>query len=530
MSPANNKMYQRIHSLIQHLNEHLYEKEEIVRLVILSALAGESIFLLGPPGTAKSMIARRLKFAFSEAKTFEYLMGKFSTPDEVFGPVSISKLKDEDKYERMIEHYLPGAQIVFLDEIWKASPPIQNALLTVLNEKVYRNGEQEIPVDIRALISASNELPLRGEGLEALWDRFLIRLVVGNIKAEIAFEKMLLLPGKMGHQDPVPTELKITHEEYAQWQKVISEITVPPHVIGLVNQLRSTINKRNATAEDMDIMYVSDRRWRKIVQLMRAAAFLNGRKEVQVIDAFLIHHCIWDRTEQIDESEALVLGAISQYGYQKLLNLTPIINEMNGLRDEIERETQEIQMQTVTQLTEYKDEVETIFYQISGFWGDNHAYIRAQDLDKLEESEAFYVPIFERNGQVFRVFQNYGFLRTDHYEIAKPNKSQIYPLETQDIEKEVVVKKRPSDMLTRIWDGQIQLLLNKCDEGLRKLEAQKEADEDWLKQHLFVHSTLGQHVTESLGRTMDEILNLKLEIQKTQHLYESIEAGEPRVG
>lgn len=108
-------------------------------------------------------------------------MNRFSTPDEIFGPVSISQLKDQDKYERIVNNYLPSATVVFLDEIWKAGPSIQNALLTVLNEKLYRNGEQEIKVPMKALISASNELPNKGEGLEALWDRFLVRLIVDSV-------------------------------------------------------------------------------------------------------------------------------------------------------------------------------------------------------------------------------------------------------------------------------------------------------------------------------------------------------------
>ena len=130
---------EHITELLTCISEGVYEKEHILALSLLCSVASESLFMLGPPGTAKSMVARRIKEVFAENNSFEYLMSRFSTPDEIFGPVSISKLKNEDVYERCVDGFLPTASVVFLDEIWKAGPAIQNALLTVINERIYQN-------------------------------------------------------------------------------------------------------------------------------------------------------------------------------------------------------------------------------------------------------------------------------------------------------------------------------------------------------------------------------------------------------
>ena len=204
-----------IKSLLKIISEGIYEKQHILAMSLLCALAGESIFLLGPPGTAKSLVARRLKLIFREGKSFEYLMSRFSTPDEIFGPVSISLLKNEDKYERVVDGFLPTADVVFLDEIWKAGPSIQNALLTAINEKIFQNGRNIIRLPMKALIAASNELPAEDEGLEALWDRFLVRMVSNCIKSESTFFKMI--KQKPLNTIEVPFDLQLTEETYNEW-------------------------------------------------------------------------------------------------------------------------------------------------------------------------------------------------------------------------------------------------------------------------------------------------------------------------
>ncbi|MEO0472707.1 MAG: AAA family ATPase [Bacteroidota bacterium] len=513
----------RIEQIIAGLNKDLFEKDKAIRMALLSALAGESLFLLGPPGVAKSMIARRLKYAFSEAKSFEYLMGKFSTPDEVFGPVSIRKLKDEDKYERLTDKYLPGANIVFLDEIWKASPPIQNALLTVLNEKIYRNGEQEFHVDIRGLISASNELPLKNEGLEALWDRFLIRLVVKNIESEALFNKMLMLPSAYKKEEYVAETHRFDREEYDRCEAGIDDVGLPSHILGLLNHLRRSVRERNATAEPEDQMYISDRRWRKMSRLLRTSAFLNGRTEVDLMDCFLMADCMWDQLHQLEEAQALVLGSIASYGYRKLVNIQPITAEMDALREEIERETRIVSFETVPVRKVYKDETGNGFHRVEAFFGDSPAFIRVGDANRLEEEGSIYVPIFEQTGSSFRPFQTYQVSLESEFVLK--DKGRSLTIESGDEQREVVTPRLPSPETVKIWDSQIQLLMEMVEKGLKVIEDRRSADEQHLTTNLFVSREKAAHVMDSLETAKNELLNIKLDIEKTRHQYESIEAG-----
>ena len=298
---------QQVFELLQAMSRGAYEREEAISLALLSALAGESIFLLGLPGVGKSMIARRLKLAFKESKSFEYLMSRFSTPDEIFGPVSITKLKDEDTYERVVEGYLPTADIVFLDEIWKAGPAIQNSLLTALNERIFRNGNHDIHLPLKAIISASNELPAEGEGLEALWDRFLVRYIVEPISQQQAFLNLLT---KREEPCVVDEQLAFSDEEAMEIKRQADAIALPQVIGDIICDIRAVLADQKKAAELMpassSIPYVSDRRWRKIVGILRMSALLNGRQEINPSDCLLLEHLLWDNDEQMTAVRKLV--------------------------------------------------------------------------------------------------------------------------------------------------------------------------------------------------------------------------------
>ena len=333
-------MLERFKQLLGEMNRGIYEKETELSLSLLAALAGESIILLGPPGVAKSMVARQLKTAFREAQSFEYLMSRFSTPDEIFGPVSIQKLKTSDTYERAVEGYLPTADVVFLDEIWKAGPAIQNTLLTVINEKIFRNGNREMHLPLKLLVAASNELPAKGEGLEALWDRFVIRIESRPIKLEKNFRAMLLeshadfsgSTGVLGHADFADnadfSDLKITAEEYAEWAEKICKIGVKEEVLDAISAIRKSLRAVNVDeAAERRNIYVSDRRWKNIVRLLRTSAFMQDREEVDICDLLPIYHCLWQEPEERDAIRNIVIRALFSPFADKLVEMKNALAE-----------------------------------------------------------------------------------------------------------------------------------------------------------------------------------------------------------
>ncbi len=333
-------MLERFKQLLGEMNRGIYEKETEISLSLLAALAGESIILLGPPGVAKSMVARQLKTAFRDAQSFEYLMSRFSTPDEIFGPVSIQKLKTSDTYERAVEGYLPTADVVFLDEIWKAGPAIQNTLLTVINEKIFRNGNREMHLPLKLLVAASNELPAKGEGLEALWDRFVIRIESRPIKLEKNFRAMLLeshadfsgSTGILGHADFADnadfSDLKITAEEYAEWAEKICKIGVKEEVLDAISAIRKSLRAVNVDeAAERRNIYVSDRRWKNIVRLLRTSAFMQDREEVDICDLLPIYHCLWQEPEERDAIRNIVIRALFSPFADKLVEMKNALAE-----------------------------------------------------------------------------------------------------------------------------------------------------------------------------------------------------------
>jgi MoxR-like ATPase len=282
-------------SIIAPLKKRFVGREEVIDLIALALIAGEHLFLYGPPGTAKSALIRA--FANSvDARYFEYLLTRFSEPNELFGPIDLVKLR-EGTVRTVTTGMLPEAEFVFLDELFNANSAILNNLLTVLNERIYRRGAETHRLPVLSLFSASNHLP-EDEALAALFDRFLLRCRVEPLPRE-SMPRLLQAGWELERGQPqnnVPEAHAVTADDLRKLSRAIFEIE-----LSRVSELYTDLVFK---IRDLGIA-LSDRRAVKVLKLVSASAVLCGRKTAQGSDLWVFRY-VWDRDEQIGPLEALI--------------------------------------------------------------------------------------------------------------------------------------------------------------------------------------------------------------------------------
>jgi MoxR-like ATPase len=268
--------YEKVKKIRDELRQMFLERGDLIDGALAALLSSNHLLIIGPPGTAKSMLADELCRRIEGADYFQWLLTRFTTPEEVFGAVSLKALEQDD-YRRVTTRKLPEAHIAFLDEIFKANSSILNAILTLINERLFHNGKAITRVPLLTLFGASNELP-EEEELTALYDRFLLRFVVNYISEDFRFLRML-------ESQAQPERTILTLAELTELQQAARALPIPSHVYRGIADIRRELTKKNIQA--------SDRRYRQSLALLQAHAFLEGASEVQEKDLFFLEHVLW---------------------------------------------------------------------------------------------------------------------------------------------------------------------------------------------------------------------------------------------
>jgi len=264
-----------LRTIREELQQLFLERTALIDGALIALLAAQHMLVIGPPGTAKSMLADEICRRLTGARYFQWLLTRFTTPEELFGAVSLKALEQDD-YRRLTTHKLPEAHIAFLDEVFKASSSILNTILTIMNERRFHNGREVVEVPLLTLFAASNELPEEDE-LLALHDRFLLRFVVDYVEEDFRFLKLL-------QARPPAARTTLALDDLAAARAEVAALQVPGHVLRAVTDLRRELRRKDVV--------VSDRRWAQALGVLRAHAWLAGRA-VEEQDIGFLEHALW---------------------------------------------------------------------------------------------------------------------------------------------------------------------------------------------------------------------------------------------
>ena len=281
-------MSNQIERLKLELNLQFPERRQVIDGVLIAVLCSEHVLLLGPPGTAKSALIRAIAGAF-QASYFERLLTKFSTPEELFGPISLRAL-EQDRFARVVTGKLPEAEFAFVDEVFKANSSILNSLLSLMNERIFHNDGSPIRCPLVTLFGASNELP-EGKELEAMFDRFLLRFDVDYLLRPASLRLVLA-----GSEPTVSTQLSMGDLKSAQQE--VARVKVTDDTVDALIAIRDACKAEGIVA--------SDRRWKKSLKAVQATAFMTGAIETCPEDLSVLIDSLWREPKERSKVARLV--------------------------------------------------------------------------------------------------------------------------------------------------------------------------------------------------------------------------------
>ncbi|MCX8531821.1 AAA family ATPase [Chryseobacterium luquanense] len=289
---------EKLNKVLNYIKETFVGKNDVVDLLGICLLARENAFLYGPPGTAKSALVRTLAKTLKDGKNFEYLLTRFTEPNEIFGPFDIRKLKEGELFTNT-DGMMPEASLVFLDEIFNANSAILNSLLMALNEKIFKRGKETKHLPALMFVGASNVLP-EDEALNALFDRFLVRINVDYVHPDL-LQQVLLAGRKL--ENYIDSDIpEILSHEIKELQGLCKTVDLKPIYEAYLNTI---ISLRNTG------ITISDRRAVKMQNLIAASALICGRNEAVLSDLWVLKH-IWDTEEQIEILEGIINRVIEK--------------------------------------------------------------------------------------------------------------------------------------------------------------------------------------------------------------------------
>lgn len=312
----------KLRAIATELGQRFYERDDVARTLITTVLAGQHSLLLGPPGTAKSELARELTSRITDARYWELLLSKFTDPKRMFGPIDVAALS-QGQYRQVYEGRATQCEIAFLDEIFKCSTAALNETLALLNERLYHpeNGGKPISCPLIAAITASNELP-SGEDTAAIYDRLLVRIEVGYLADPSNFAS-LVRSAVARPAAATRTTVDLAALKHAV-EVEVPAIEVPEGIVDAICTLRAGLRRKELIA--------SDRRWRQAVRLLQASAYLDGRSAVTDTDLAILTHVLWDSPAERPTVERTVLELVNPDA-GKAMDLDDAIIELEAALD-----------------------------------------------------------------------------------------------------------------------------------------------------------------------------------------------------